>query len=279
LELYLLPFFIIPFIFSIIRIIKGNLSRTEWLLYYIPILGTIVSFYLAMSPQFENNDNSIRNFLILASTFFVIPIVVGLIIPTYLSSKSVVQKFKNSTINRGKIQEFGYRQQLDLEEYLDTTKQEIIFVSITHEIFTRDYIHLLEKYLFQNIKIKIMILNPSSEYVKEKSSLFVVEEEDLRNRIKNTLKKLCDFKNSLTHNKDNLSILTHNYNIPESMIIIDGNDDYSNKKSSIQTEKYENDFHYESRRSQVVFYKDNDFIYYKIYEKYKVIRKTIIPYC
>ena len=93
------------------------------------------------------------------------------------------------------------------------------------------------------------------------------------------MKTLYEFKNSLTQNKDNLSILTHNYNIPESMIIIDGNDEYSNKKSSIKTEKYENDFNYNSRRSQIVFYKDNNFVYHEIYKTYKAIRNTFTGYC
>jgi hypothetical protein len=279
LEYYLLPFFIIPLIFSIRRIIKGNLSRTEWVLYYIPILAAIVGFYLAMSPQFKNEEYSLRNFLILAIVFFVTPIVVGVIIPKYLSSKSVVKKFKNSAISEGKIQDFSYRKQIDLEEYLGTAEQEIIFISITHEIFTRDYIDIVEKYLFGNIKIKIILLNPFSEYIKEKSTLFIIEEEELRKGIHDTLKKLCDFKNNLTHNKENFSVLTHNYNIPESMIIIDSNDEYTNKKSSIKTEKYENSSDYNSRRSQVVFLKDNGFNYTEIYNRYKLIRKTITPYC
>jgi uncharacterized membrane protein len=110
LELYLLPFLIIPLIFSIRRIIKGNLSRTEWVLYYIPILAAIVGFYLAMSPQFKNEDYPpLRNFIILAIIFFVSPILIGFIIPKYFSSKSVVKKFKNSVIIEGKIQEFNYR--------------------------------------------------------------------------------------------------------------------------------------------------------------------------
>ena len=173
-ELYLLPFLIIPLIFSIRRIIKGNLSRTEWVLYYIPILAAIVGFYLAMSPQFKNEDYSLRNFIILAIIFFVSPILIGFIIPKYISSKSVVKKFKNSVIIEGKIQEFNYRKKLDLEEYLDTAEREIIFVSITHELFTRDYIDLLGEYLFENIKIKIILLNPSSEYVKEKNVLYLL---------------------------------------------------------------------------------------------------------
>ena len=278
-ELYLLPFLIIPLIFSIRRIIKGNLSRTEWVLYYIPILAAIVGFYLAMSPQFKNEDYSLRNFIILAIIFFVSPILIGFIIPKYFSSKSVVKKFKNSVIIEGKIQEFNYRKKLDLEEYLDTAEREIIFVSITHELFTRDYIDLLGEYLFENIKIKIILLNPSSEYVKEKSTLFIVEKEELRRGIHDTLKKLCDFKNNLTENKENFSVLTHNYNIPESMIIIDGNDEYTNKKSSIKTKKYENSSDYTSRRSQVVFLKDNGFNYTGIYNRYKLIRKTITHYC
>ena len=278
-ELYLLPFLIIPLIFSIRRIIKGNLSRTEWVLYYIPILAAIVGFYLAMSLQFKNEDYSLRNFIILAIIFFVSPILIGFIIPKYFSSKSVVKKFKNSVIIEGKIQEFNYRKKLDLEEYLDTAEREIIFVSITHELFTRDYIDLLGEYLFENIKIKIILLNPSSEYVKEKSTLFIVEKEELRRGIHDTLKKLCDFKNNLTENKENFSVLTHNYNIPESMIIIDGNDEYTNKKSSIKTEKYENSSDYTSRRSQVVFLKDNGFNYNEIYNRYKLIRKTITHYC
>ncbi len=93
------------------------------------------------------------------------------------------------------------------------------------------------------------------------------------------MKKLCDFKNNLTEYKENFSVLTHNYNIPESMIIIDGNDEYTNKKSSIKTEKYENSSDYTSRRSQVVFLKDNGFNYNEIYNRYKLIRKTITHYC
>ena len=254
------------------------MSRTEWVLYYIPILAAIVGFYLAMSPQFKNEDYSLRNFIILAIIFLVSPILIGLI-PKYFSSKSVVKKFKNSVIIEGKIQEFNYRKKLDLEKYLDTAEREIIFVSITHELFTRDYIDLLGEYLFENIKIKIILLNPSSEYVKEKSTLFIVEKEELRRGIHDTLKKLCDFKNNLTENKENFSVLTHNYNIPESMIIIDGNDEYTNKKSSIKTEKYENSSDYTSRRSQVVFLKDNGFNYTEIYNRYKLIRKTITHYC
>ena len=140
---------------------------------------------------------------------------------------------------------------------------------------------MLEKYLFQNIKIKIIILNPSSAYTKAKSSLFFVEEEELRKKINDTFKKLCDFKSNLRKNQNNLSIFTHNYNISESIIIIDGNDEYSNKKSSIKTEKYENDSDYNSRRCQIVFYKDNDFLYENIYEKYKSKKdnyKTLLIY-
>ena len=244
-ELYLLPFFILPLIFSIRRIIKGNLSRDEWLLYYISIAAAIVGIFYGVKPNVE--DFSIWIFAIFTIVFLGSPILVHFI-SKHLSSKSVVQQFKNSSINRAKIQEFSYRQQLDLEEYLDTAKQEIIFVSVTHEIFTRDYIHLLEKYLFQNIKIKIIILNPSSEYLKEKSSLFFVKEEELRKSINDTLKTLCEFKNNVIKNRENLYIFTHNCSIPESMIIIDGNDEYHNKKSSIKTEKYEYSPDYNSRR-------------------------------
>ena len=120
-ELYLLPFFVLPLIFLIRRIIKGNLSKSEWALYYIPIIAAIVSFYLTLSPQFEKDYNFFLTFIILAIIFFVAPIGVE-IIKKFLSSKSVVQQFKNSSINRAKIQEFSYRQQLDLEEYLDTAK-------------------------------------------------------------------------------------------------------------------------------------------------------------
>ena len=106
--LYLLPFFIIPLIFSIRRIIKGNLSRTEWVLYYIPIIAAIVGFYLAMSPQFENDYNVFLSFIGLAIIFFVAPIVVELF-NKFLSSKSVVKKFKNSGIEDDKIQYFKSR--------------------------------------------------------------------------------------------------------------------------------------------------------------------------
>ncbi len=264
-KLYFLPVFILPLIFLIRRIIKGNLSKTEWVLYYIPIVAAIViSFYLAMNPKMENEDDFLSNFLNLAIIFLVSPILVGFIIPKYLSSKSVVHQFKNSVIEEGKIQKFSNRRKLDFEEYLNTAERKIIFVSITHELFTRDYIDLLGEYLFENIKIKIILLNPSSEYEKEKSTLFIVEKEELRRGIHDTLKKLCDFKNNLTENKENFSVLTHNYNIPESMIIIDGNDEYTNKKSSIKTEKYENSSDFTSRRSQVVFLKDNGFNYTEI---------------
>lgn len=91
-----------------------------------------------MNPKMENEDDFLSNFLILAILFLVSSIIIGFIIPKYLSSQSVVKKFKNSVVIKGKIQQFNNRRKLDLEEYLKTAEKEIIFVSITHEIFTRE---------------------------------------------------------------------------------------------------------------------------------------------
>lgn len=278
-ELYLLPFFLIPLISSIIRIIKGNLDREKWVISYIEIGIALLGVTLVFYPV--STEDAYRNYKYLAIVIIAIisPIITHLYFK-YLSSKSVVKRFKNSFIQQGKIQYFSYRKQLDLEGYLDYAKQEIIFISITNEILTSDYIQLIRKYLIEkNIKIKIILLNPDSPYIKDKSILFTLSEEDLKKRIKETITLLCNYKNSLSKNKENLLILTHNYNIPESIIIIDGNDDYSNNLSSVKTEKYEYGSDYNSRRSQIVFLKDSEFIYREVYGQYLLIRNTIRHYC
>ena len=93
------------------------------------------------------------------------------------------------------------------------------------------------------------------------------------------MKKFCDFKNNLTEYKENFSVLTHNYNIPESMIIIDGNDEYTNKKSSIKTEICEIVQIILLDVVRLYFLKINGFNYNEIYNRYKLIRKTITHYC
>ncbi|MGZ5511567.1 MAG: hypothetical protein ACXWFC_14005 [Nitrososphaeraceae archaeon] len=176
------------------------MSRTEWVLYYIPIIAAIVGFYLAMSPQFENDYNVFLSFIGLAIIFFVAPIVVELF-NKFLSSKSVVKKFKNSGIEDGKIQYFKSRRDLDLRKFLGIAEKEIIFLSVTNEFIVTDYLELIKEYLInKEINVIFLILYPYSRHLNEMSKYFSIDEISLREKIEKTTRDLLNFRSSLKQN-------------------------------------------------------------------------------
>ena len=279
-DLYLLPFFIIPLIFSIRRIMKGNLSRENWVITFINIGIALLGITLVFFPPAEDDENKTVYWLII-----IIGVIVSLILTRlsfrHLSSKSVVKKFKNSKIIDGKIQYFKSRGDLDLNEYLGIAEKEIIFVSLTNEIISKD-VNIQDKIKYyiidKNISIRFLVLDPNSSIVGKICKFFDLDEEAFKNTINNALSNLCTLKNDLPNNKDLIQIETYDSDLKNSLIIIDHDAKGKNQFTSIKTESYIMGSDSGSRPSSIVFLNNNESYYTKCFKDYSNLGQ-INNYC
>jgi hypothetical protein len=106
-----------------------------------------------------------------------------------------------------------------LWELLDEAKDEIIFISTSHEIAARFKQDLTRKIIEKGIEIEIMVLNPNSPEVTRKEILFQIN--DLAEIIQKSLIKLCRFKTTLKQNNVRLIIKTYDSDVSNSYIVID----------------------------------------------------------
>ena len=191
------------------------------------------------------------------------------------TSKSVVKKFKNSTIEDGKVQYFKSRRDLDLRKFLDIVEREIIFLSVTNEYIVTDYLELVKEYIInRKINVIFLILNPDSRHVDEMSRYFSIDEISLRQKIETVKRELIALRSKLQQNYQNLfHIQTYDYILKYSLIIIDHNDDGNNKFTSIKIEQYLFDNHVNSRPNRIVFLKNNVSYYGDYFEKYLELKR------
>ena len=275
--LYLLPLFTLPLIFSIIRIIKGNLSRENWVIIFINILIALLGITLVFFPPSQDDKNKPIWWSIIVTSSILSPILTHLYFRR-LSSKSVVYKFKKSIILDGKIQYFKSRHDLDLYEYLSRAEKDIIFVSLTNEIISKDVnLNNLIRYLImdKNISIRFLVLDPNSSIVDKICSFFGLDEKEFKKTIIETLTNLSQLKKGLTNNRELMQIETYNSDLQNSLIIIDHDTKWKNKFTSIKIEQYiMGSDNIGSRPSYIVFLKNNKSYYTKCFKDYSDLGKT-----
>ena len=80
---------------------------------------------------------------------------------------------KPCKIGLDRIQYYISRQDLPLEDLVRLSKQEIIFVSVTHEIVAPDKDGIIKQAIEnRSIKVKVMILDPNSQKIQHKERVF-----------------------------------------------------------------------------------------------------------
>ena len=169
---------------------------------------------------------AIINIDILYKTIIIIPIVVIILIIHYwenLKGENVTKKLGKPSNYSGKIQLYESRKDIPLEEIIEEANKELIILSLSnYELIKYNEGLLREAVLHYKLKVTIMILNTSSDFVDKQS--YVVG-DSLREDIIKSEKRLYELQEELSREK--LIIEKYNFDLPYSLVVTDLNDDYS----------------------------------------------------
>lgn len=191
-----------------------------------------------------------------------------------LTGKKVRNRLgKPCRINNG-LQYYLSRLDLPFESIIKVAKQEIIFISVTHELVAPDKDNIVrEAIMNKNIRVKVMVLDPDSEQVSHKERIFGIGSfargdpslsRSLQERIQGSLQSLRYLQRQLPEEKRGLlTIETYDFDIAVNLMIIDHGTDNACMKIE---EHYSTE---NSRQNKLVFYRDNPSYYNYYYNMYE----------
>lgn len=127
----------------------------------------------------------------------------------FARTKGITKKLGSPYLIKDGIQHYLSRRDLPLETIFSIAKQEIIFVSVSHEVVTRFEEELVIDTIHKGITITVLVLNPNSSHIPFKEKLFGKSVRNLKNKISEILEILCSQKNELQNNNHRLIIKTY----------------------------------------------------------------------
>lgn len=168
------------------------------------------------------------------------------------------------------IQTYKNRKAAPFEQLLNEAKQEILFVSTSHEFVAKYHKKLIRELIMNSIKITVMVLSPTSKEIKNKEILFeIVNIRDLSKVINETLKELCILRSELGQLQDKLEIKTYDSNVKYSYIVIDPH----SENAIMKIEELPGD-NPENRKSYLAYKKDNNKFFQEHWNEIKRIIKV-----
>lgn len=188
----------------------------------------------------------------------------GDILTYYVESDFVTKKFGDPYDTKGGIQKYLNRKKSPFEDLLNEAKNEILFVSTSHEFVVRFKEKIIQGLLDKQIVMTVRVLHPDSPEVKRKELLF--NKSNIDQVIREQLAGLCKLK-SLHNNENKLRIETYNHDVKYSYIVIDPNDD----NTIIKIEELPGDDP-ENRKSYLAYKKDNPKFFQEHWDEISRIR-------
>jgi hypothetical protein len=187
-------------------------------------------------------------------------LVLGDILTYFIESESVVKVIGTPDDRKEGIQKYKNRKTSPFEELLREAKNEILFISTSHEFVAKYNKKLMRELIENNIKITVMVLRPSSDKIKSKESLFEISNiRPLAKLIREALNELCILKLLLGDKRNNLITKTYDSDVKFSYIVIDPySEDAIMKVEELQGDNPDN------RKSSLAYKKDN----YKFFQEH-----------
>jgi hypothetical protein len=108
-----------------------------------------------------------------------------------------------------------------MEDILREVQNEILFVSVSHEMVNRFKFETIKRSIKKGVKITVRILNPNSEHVSKKQRLFGQTVDDLHATLDAKLSRLCDQKRKLKKLGIDLSIETYDDRLTRCCTLLD----------------------------------------------------------
>jgi hypothetical protein len=199
----------------------------------------------------------------------------GDILTYYIESESVTKVLGIPEDTKEGIQKYSNRKTSPFEQLLKEAKSEILFVSTSHEFATKYNKTLMRKLIENNISLTTWVLDPASDEIKKKESLFEIKDiRDLSKVIDETLKELCKFKSSLGNLHDKLIINTYDSNVKYSYIVIDPR----TENAIMKVEELPGD-NPDNRKSSLAYKKDNEKFFQEHWDEIKSIKNIKIYDC
>lgn len=145
---------------------------------------------------------------------------------------------------------------LPLENILREVQDEVLFVSVSHEMVNRFKYEIVQRTVKNGVKMTVRILDPNSKHLPNKQSNFGRSVDDLRSVIVAELKRLCEQKNKLKKHGINLTVETYDDSLNHSYILVDP----QSKNPWIKTERHSPQDP-ELRESKLAYKLDNPSFY------------------
>lgn len=175
--------------------------------------------------------------------------VLGDILKYYFESDAVTKVLGNPFDRKEGIQKYNNRGKSPFEELIRGAKNEIIFVSTSHEMIARFKNDIIQEAIENDLSITVVVLHPDSTEVKRKQIIFQIT--DLSEKIQEALRKLCILKKTVT-NTEKLVIKTYDSEVNYSYIVVDPKSD----NALIKIEELSGNDP-EKRKSYLAYKKDN----------------------
>jgi len=119
------------------------------------------------------------------------------------------------------IQKYGNRKDLSLKDIIREARDELLFVSVSHEIIARFKNSEVLESIKSGVKMTVMVLNPDSDEVSKKQKLFGRSVGNLRSVIQKQLIELCIQRKEFKTRGIDLVVKTYDFPLTSSYIIVD----------------------------------------------------------
>ena len=202
-------------------------------------------------------------------------LVLGDILDYYVNNERVTKKLGNPYEIKNGIQKYGSRKDLLLEDIVKEARQEILFVSVSHETLARFKKSEILESIKSGVRMTVMVLNPDSAEVPHKQTLFGRSAGDLRSVIQKQIIELCIQRKEFENGGIDLVVKTYDSPLTCSYIVVDPR----SENPLIKLEEHTASDDHDDRCGKLAYKCDNPTFYEEHCNEVKCIENTKVYDC